>query len=229
MPGRSGRVDEKGRAYAGSQRQIQTWVNERTDELSRRVQAAIGLTEPGVRLSWVSPLSKDRYVEYQDLAFLWALGMEQYAEELSRFWPRGGPVWDALAVVEGLLDGKPGAVLVEAKSHVPEVFGGGCKASTASLIRIEAALNRTKVWLGVPPEANWTGPLYQSANRLAHLYFLRKVVGVPAWLVNAYFVDDPRSPTSEAVWREAIFQSKRELGLGSSAERYVASLVLLAT
>jgi hypothetical protein len=26
-----------------------------------------------------------------------------------------------------------------------------------------------------------------------------------------------------------VFQSKRELGLGSSAERYVASLVLLAT
>jgi hypothetical protein len=222
-------VDETGRAYAGSQRQIQTWVNERTGELSRRVQAAIGLTEPEVRLRWVSPLAKDRYVEYQDRAFLGALGLEHYAAELSRFWPSGGPVWDALAAVEGLPDGKRGAVLVEAKSHVPEVYGGGCKASSASLIRILAALGRTKVWLGVPREANWTGPLYQSANRLAHLYFLREMLGVPAWLVNTYFVDDPHSPTSESLWRAAITQTKRELGLGSNAAGFAATIVLPAS
>ena len=45
--------------------------------------------------------------------------MEEHADELRRFWPRFGPVWDALGVLDGLPDGRRGVVLVEAKSHPP--------------------------------------------------------------------------------------------------------------
>jgi hypothetical protein len=44
-------------------------------------------------------------------------------------------------------------VLVEAKSHVPEVYGNGCGASGGSLSLIQSSLARTKEWLGVSPAA----------------------------------------------------------------------------
>jgi hypothetical protein len=40
-PGDPSRTDITGRAYAGSQRQIQTYVNERTSELSHAVGEAL--------------------------------------------------------------------------------------------------------------------------------------------------------------------------------------------
>ena len=78
---------------------------------------------------------------------------------------------------------------------------------------IEIALQKTKRWLGVAEDVDWTGPLYQSANRFAHLYFFRQVVDVQAWLVNAYFINDPHFPTTLENWHSALKQVKKELGL----------------
>jgi hypothetical protein len=78
-------------------------------------------------------------------------------------------------------------LLVESKSHVAEIFGSGCGAEAASSIsKIERAITTAKEWLHVSPQADWTGPLYQSANRIAHLYFFREVLRIEAWLVNVY-------------------------------------------
>jgi hypothetical protein len=215
--GRSARVDGLGRAYAGSQLQIQIYVNRRSEELSEHVLRALpSLSSPHVHLRWVSPLESERFVEYQDRAFLEAVEQGQLARSLREFWPPGGPTWDALALAEparGL--GEKGVVLVEAKSHPSEIYGGGCRASSRSRERIVTALEKTKRWLGVPGDAGWTGPLYQSANRLAHLYFFREVARIPAWLVNALFLDDPHSPTGRGDWQTALAQVKAELGLTS--------------
>jgi hypothetical protein len=119
-------------------------------------------------------------------------------------------------------------VLVEAKSHVSEVYGGGCKASARSRKRIDEALELTKRWLGIPSEPDWTGALYQSANRLAHLYFFRKVMGVPAWLVNVYFINDPYSPTSRSEWEAALVGVKAQLGLAGISVPHAADLLLEA-
>ena len=155
------RVDDLGRAYAGSQLQLQIWVNRRPGELSRHVVKALpSLASLNPRLHWVSPLECQRFSEYQDLAFLCALGLEDFDGKLKKFWPRGGPVWDALAAVEIGGDPAPrGVVLVEAKSYPAEVYGSGCQASLRSRKRIEAALRKTKNWLGVPEDLDWTGPL----------------------------------------------------------------------
>jgi hypothetical protein len=90
------RCDEKGRAFAGSQRQIQFYVNEQPSVLNQAISDAF---KTSFSLSWVSPLSSDGYREYWDSAFLKALGLAEHCKELNRFWPSGGPHWDALACV----------------------------------------------------------------------------------------------------------------------------------
>ena len=53
-----------------------------------------------------------------------------------------GPSWDALGIISDPgLKMKPGVILVEAKSHIPEIYGTGCQASPASLVRIQAAIS----------------------------------------------------------------------------------------
>jgi hypothetical protein len=197
-----------GRAYAGSQRQIQTYVNERTQALNSAVAQSLsqyGLDEKDIH--WVSPLEVDTYSEYQDSEFLERVGLGHLTPQLLKFWPPGGPCWDALARIEG------GCLLIEAKSHVSEIGGGGCRASSKSKEKIETALDATKAWLGVSPDVDWTARLYQAANRYAALYFLREIAAVQAFLVNVYFVGDPRTPTTMEDWDAAIGNVKRELGL----------------
>jgi len=216
MPSDKSRADELGRAFADSQLQIQIYVNCRQEELSQAVTNALpSLASFRPRLRWVSPLEKDGFIEYKDVHFLRAVGLGYLAGKLREFWPKGGPNWDALAFVEIERDlyGR-GVVFLEAKSHPSEIYGGGCQASSsASLRMIETALQQTKRWLRVAADVDWTGPLYQSANRLAHLYFLRQIVRAQAWLVNAYFINDPHSPTIMEDWQYALKEVKKELGL----------------
>ena len=202
------RTDESGRAFAGSQRQVQTFVNERTRELNRAISDALreDLIVPD-SIHWMSPLASDKYSEYRDAEFLQRIGLEGHAKRLRAFWPRRGPCWDALAKTQY------GCILVEAKSHAPEIYGSGCGASPHTRQQIESAMAATKNWLGVDPNADWMGRLYQSANRYAFLYFLRQIAKVPAFLANIYFVDDPRTPTSRAEWHAAVRQVNSELGL----------------
>jgi len=229
----SARPCPRGRADHGSQLQIQIYVNRRPHELSERVLDALpSLASLNPRLRWVSPLEKDDFAEYGDEAFLAAVGLQKLAGNLvGKFWPRRGPCWDALAVVE--IGGEPvrrGVVLVEAKSYREEMYSKGCQALPPSRQRIEAALEKTKRWLGVPKDVDWTGPLYQSANRLAHLYFFLEA-GVPAWLVNVYFLCDPHCPPpyppmSRGEWRVALVEDKTKLGLAGVAVPYTADLFL---
>lgn len=207
-PKDSSRTDSSGRAYAGSQRQIQTYVNERTQALNAAIAQSLSqysLDEKEIQ--WFSPLVADNYSEYQDSEFLERVGYGHLAPALGEFWPRNGPCWDALARIED------GCLLVEAKSHVPEIYGGGCGASGRSKEKIQKALDSTKAWLGVSRDADWIGHLYQSANRYAYLKFLREIISVRAFLVNVYFVGDPRTPTTREEWDAAIVSVKQELGL----------------
>jgi hypothetical protein len=56
----------------------------------------------------------------------------------------------------------------------------------------------------------------------------REVAGVPAWLVNVYFVDDPHSPTSRAEWEAALAGIKAQLGLGGISVPHDVNLFLEA-
>ena len=67
--------------------------------------------------------------------------------------------------------------------------------------------------LGIPLDTNaWTGRLYQNANRLAHVYWLRSR-GVRAWLVHLLFTDDPHRPTTADEWNDALAKADTALGL----------------
>jgi hypothetical protein len=217
------RTDFNGRAYAGSQRQIQTYVNERTSELSHAVAEALQpckLDESTIH--WASPLAADNHSEYRDEEFLEIIGAGHLAPKLRKFWPRGGPCWDALARLDG-----GGCVLVEAKSHIPELYGNGCGAAGGALSLIQSSLLLAKVWLGVSPDADWLGRLYQSANRLAHLYFLREIGKVDAFLANVCFTGDPHSPTTRQEWDEGIRDVSEQLRIASQVP-YSVSVFLEA-
>jgi hypothetical protein len=215
--------DETALAPKGSKRQIQLVVNNARELVDTVIGEALG---GSLALEWVSPLKADRYREYWDSAFLKALGMSRYERELSVFWPNGGPHWDALAKVK---TGSGGVMLVEAKSHVDEMYAEGSRAKPESkpLAMIDAAIAQTKTWLNVDSAADWMGKhsyslngkprrgsLYQTANRLAHLYFFREILGINAWLVNVYFIGDPYQPTLRTDWEVGIADAKRALRLG---------------
>jgi len=96
------------------------------------------------------------------IQFLELIEAENLSEELSSFWPRKGPQWDALAMSD-----KGDVLLVEAKAHIGELCSPPAYARDGSLKQIEEALNETISFLDAEPRAPWTGCFYQLANRLA--------------------------------------------------------------
>jgi len=87
----SERTDAFGRAYAGSQRQIQTYVNRRRAELDAAILRGLPqLAAEGAQLEWVSPLEEERFKEYQDGAFLGTLGLLDLSGRIFAF--NQGPV-----------------------------------------------------------------------------------------------------------------------------------------
>jgi hypothetical protein len=219
---RGRRVDDEGRAYAGSQLQLQIYVNveRRRAELDRAVVSALRLPTP--ELDWVSPLKADKYREYRDKPFLEKLGLGRLFGELKAFWPASGPRWDGLARAPG-----DRVILIEAKSYPGEVFGPGCAATDAvqARTRIEKALQGAAKRLdvrdaeSVADASRWMGRLYQYANRLTHALFLRDH-GVDAYMVNVCFSEDPnrRRRTTEAEWKTSCASLKLEVGLTSTPD-----------
>lgn len=210
------RVDTTGAASAGSQLQTQLYVNQRTDALDDAVRAEVPELA-GARFEWRSPVAADNYREYWDAAFLKRVGLDEHAAALEEFWPTGGPHWDALAVVHGPGDDSPGVLLVESKSYPNEMLKGSGTASpsgTPNRELIEASLAWTRKQLGVADKsaADWTGPLYQNANRVAHLLWLRSL-GIRAWLVHLLFTGDEHQPTTPEQWTDAVALAEKRLGL----------------
>jgi hypothetical protein len=193
----------------GSKLQIRRLINvdpQRIEEQLRKEIPGWGTAE----FDWRSPLVSEQYREYCDGKFLAALGLEDYSEALvGSFWPHRGPNWDALARVALP---HPAVLLIEAKSHRSEMascYGGGRE----SLKIIEAAFHKTRQWLQPQNRREWTSPFYQFANRLAHLYFLRKECGLEAWLAHVYFTGDPYYPTSREQWEDWLREVRFELGI----------------
>jgi hypothetical protein len=207
------RVDRLGRALAGSQLQMQIYVNRRKSELESAILSALPvLAAENPTFTWVSPLEGSLFREYRDGRFLWALGQSGLRTSLQQFWPRGGPVWDALAQVT-LSQQRAGVLLVEAKSYPGEMHRkAGSRASPASLPKILASLAAAKGWFGVQASVDWNGTLYQLANRLAHVHFFH-AHGVPVWFVNLCFVDDPHSPTDRTTWTSALAAARVQQGM----------------
>jgi hypothetical protein len=191
---------EQGLAERGSQKWLQILVNQRPEIIDQVLSDRLGLA-PDEWVHWLSPLKNDNYAEYSDGEFLAKLAIRLDIVPLQSFWPQGGPVWDALAKTD-----RGDLILVEAKSHIPELVTQPTKASEKSLARIRKSLDETKRFLRSHSLADWATYFYQYTNRLAHLYLLRELNDLPAYLLCVYFINDHEmdGPSTQAEWQGAI-------------------------
>ena len=203
---------------AGSQRYLQDLVNDNPGYLNRLIlQSSPSLVEYAHKdPKWISPLAENNYKEYRDDKFLWPIDQATFYKKLREFWPPGGPQWDALATVEGK-SGVNGVILAEAKANIPELGSPvyACRAEGQSRDKIENSLDTVKKALGAKLDADWMGDYYQYANRLAHLYFLYSMCGIPTWMVFIYFLSDDRVSYvhTEKEWGKSISRIQKTLGL----------------
>ncbi len=197
----------------GSQRWLQIAVNRCPGVIDSAIADALDLC-PGEEIEWLSPLESDCFAEYRDAKFLKRLGVSLACRPLKDFWPKKGPQWDGLARTScGRL------LLLEAKANIPEFDSDPMKAEKEdSIKKIKESLAKTSDFLGVKPRTDWSQCFYQYANRLAHLYLLRELNCLDAYLVFVYFVDDrtrlpDEDPVSREGWEGAISLATKHLGI----------------
>ena len=198
----------------GSQKWVQEIINLCPRLLNRLIQQKIASLS-GREIQWTSPLEQDKFAEYRDAAFLENLDLQKFTEELEKFWPKMGPQWDAL----GRTADSEIFILVEAKANVPELVSFCGAKDKESLKTISASLAETQGWLNCrEPRVDWKCGFYQYANRLAHLYFLRKKAHKEAYLVLLYFVNDPTHIcTTRDIWSSALELQKKLMGLSAGS------------
>jgi len=198
-------------------------VNEHPEILNSRLSAQLGW-DADERVNWLSPIISDGYAEYSDQAFLDRLGVRQLKVPLNDFWPPSGPRWDGLAKTES---GK--LILVEAKAHIDETVDYCSRASPEPLKVIRRSLRDAKSAFAATEDAPWESPFYQYANRLAHLYFMRQLNGLDAYLFFLYFADAPDvpNPCTAEQWEGAIRLKEKCLGLGITHpfRRFVGTVI----
>jgi len=213
----------QGPAVKGSQKWIQKLVNEKPDLLNSLIRTRLDLPDTDT-ITWLSPIAEDECAEYQDQAFLDLLGITLPKFSLSDFWPSRGPVWD------GLGRSKTGKVfLAEAKSHISELLSPKTGAGEKSLRKIKKSLDDTKTFLNSNSDHDWSSIFYQYTNRLAHLYLLRALNEVPAYLVFVYFVNDEdmNGPQSIDEWNGALSLLRSYLGIGRHRlKKYIADIFI---
>jgi hypothetical protein len=107
------------------------------------------------------------------------------------------------------------------------------RLTSKSRIRLEAkiqqSLNATKYYLRSTSAHDWSSIFYQQANRLAHLYFLRELNKIDAYLILVYFFNDNHVRlTTEQEWRGANRLLRRVMGLPEQhrLSRYIAEIYI---
>ena len=119
--------------------------------------------------------------------------------------------------------------MLEAKSHISELLSPKTGAGETSLRKIKKSLDETKTFLHSNSEHDWTSTFYQYTNRLAHLYLLRVLNEVPAYLVFVYFMNDKdmNGPRSIDEWSGAIALLHSFLGIGRhKLSKYIADIFI---
>jgi hypothetical protein len=191
----------------GSLRDLQILINEKSCMLDNELEKYF---QKKLAVKWVSPLKIDGYSEYRDEDFLDILGIRSIIKTpLHEFWPKNGPQWDALGKYANTI------FIVEAKANIPELKSPGTKASNNSKELIEKSLNSVKKYLNVDNSVYWMGTYYQYINRIAHLYYLRLLNKIDAYLIFIYFVNDNtiNGPKTIDEWKCEIKELHKKIGL----------------
>jgi hypothetical protein len=197
------------RGNKGSLKWTQELINEYPSILNKQINKFFN-RDSNLPIEWLSPRADDDYAEYRDEAFLDLVGIRLTKTKLKEFWPNGGPQWDAL--------GRDSAIgpyfLVESKANISELLSECQAKAPASLSLIKNSLFETQKYLNCTSHIDWTKGFYQYANRVAHLYYLRCLNNVEAYLVFVYFLNDQTHiPTLKSEWDGAINLQKRLMGL----------------
>ena len=168
------------------------------------------------RIQWVSPIARNCFYEYRD-NFLDALDLIEHQEQLRKFWPNRGPVWDGLGVMKVQNECN---FLLEPKSYVREMITKTRATDPRSIRLIQKSLAQVKHYMGVTPDADWTRPYYQLCNRLALLYFLNIITKKSSYLALVNFVDDStiQKPTSAEQWKSHYKDVFSYLGITSKSK-----------
>lgn len=213
-----------GAARKGSRKWLQKVVNDQPEVLNWDIAKALGW-KTAAPIHWVSPLKDDDYAEYRDKAFVDILKLDLKKVALEDFWPSRGACWDGLGKTD---DGR--IFLVEAKAHIREILTPPTGAKNArSLGLIKESLEATRMFVHAKGRHDWSMTFYQYTNRLAHLYFLRELNDIPAYLVFVYFVNDNEmdGPNSEEEWQGAIKLVHSYLGVRRNRlSRYIIELFI---
>jgi hypothetical protein len=188
---------------------MQLLVNDVPHLLDQAIGRHLNFTPPD-KIAWLSPLAQDGYAEYRDETFLSRIEADVRTTPLSSFWPAQGPQWDALGRTSR---GEP--ILIEAKAHIPELLSPPTQATGRSLTAIHSSLDRVKRAVGSRAAADWSRVHYQYTNRLAHLYFLRRLNRIPAYLVFVHFLNDAdmKGPRTAEEWVGALRLVHAQLGI----------------
>jgi hypothetical protein len=196
-------------AVKGSQKWLQRLVNRAPHLLDRALGGPLNFSATD-KIEWLSPRADDAYAEYRDDAFLQRVGVQGVRTSLLAFWPAQGPQWDGLGRTSR---GEP--LLVEAKSHIPELLSPACRATGRSLGTIRVSLDRVKRAVGSRAAADWCEAYYQYTNRLAHLHYLRTLNRIPAFLIFVYFLNDSsmEGPATAEEWAGALRLAHAQLGV----------------
>jgi hypothetical protein len=202
----------------GSLKWIQALINEYPSTLNKEINKFLN-RDPELSIKWLSPREEDHWAEYRDEAFLDLLGIKQTKTKLSDFWPKGGPQWDAL----GRASETGPYFLVEAKANIPELLSDWQAKAPVSQKLIKNSLRETQKYLNCISHIDWTKGFYQYANRIAHLYYLRYLNNVDAYLVFVYFINDEKHiATQKLEWDGAIRLQKQIMGLSKhKLQKYI--------
>jgi len=220
------RVDDHGRAFKGSQLQVQLYVNCHQSTLDAALTTELSALG-GQPIDWRSPRPASRYRELRDGAFLRRTGLTDLEPSLTDFWPRGGPVWDGVGTLgETASDG---LVLLEGKNYPAETESAWRATAPESRRMIQKALDQTREELDARGDPSaWTERYYQLANRLAWLVWLRRH-DVPTWLAFLCFTDDQRhGATTRNEWERDMKTIEGALGVELSTIPQVAVVYLPA-
>lgn len=206
----------------GSLRDIQILVNDHPSLFTEYIQNNLQIKSR--KIKWVSPLKEDEYAEYRDNDFLKIIGINSLTIPSHDLWPKKGPQWDALG------KGSDGEVfIVEAKANLPEMESPPSSAGEKSLKLIRESLNTTKSYLGIDNNVDWSDKFYQYTNRLTHLFLLRVLNNIPAYLIFVYFVGDNSvsGPKTISGWNTPINEMKEYLGIGKhKLSQYVTDIFI---
>lgn len=203
-------------ASAGSQRWLQVAVDRAPGLLDSALRQA-GAICSNETVLWKSPLPPE-FIECRDLAALRLINADPLPKRtLAEFWPRRGPVWDALGVSSAGT-----RILLEAKAHIPEAASPPSQASAVSLAHIRQSLAEARKFYAPEAKADWSGHLYQYANRLAFQYLLNHLNGLPSKLIflDFLYAKDMDGPNSRLEWEGATRLIHALLGLPADLRKF---------